>query len=277
MRRLALFALLPLAACSKAPTDAAPHQIHIAGSSAGYPLSTEVAERLMREDPDVLAPLVRAGGTGEGIARFCDTDNPTRPDILITTRRMTADEQARCSANGSSDVEQKEIGTTTVALVEAKGGPSLPDLTRADLAKALTSRAKTWAEVRDGLPPIPIVIHGPTPTPGIADMLYGPILENGQTVRADHVYAGHGADAELVAHIVAEKPGTIGVIPLEQALAHRDTLSAIPLSGAAPLHLVLVSRPKDSGHVPGLARLLDYYRDALSKPRPGLQDPDVTR
>jgi len=103
MRRLALFALLSLAACSRGPTGSAPHQIHIAGSSAGYPLSTEVVERLMREDPDVLAPLVRAGGTGEGIARFCDTNNPTRPDILITTRTMTAEERARCAANGSTD------------------------------------------------------------------------------------------------------------------------------------------------------------------------------
>lgn len=301
MRRLALLALLPLAACSKAPTGPAPHQIHIAGSSAGFLLSTEVAERLMREAPDVLAPLVRAGGTGEGIARFCDTDNPTRPDILITTRRMTAEEQARCAANGSTDVEQKEIGTTAVVLVEAKGGPPLPGLTRIDVAQALTSNAKTWAEVRQGLPAIPIVIHGPTPTPGIADTLYGPILQDGQKVRTDAAYTGHGADAKLVARIVAEKQGTVGIMPLSQAIAHLDTLSIIQPNlpatapenrakppwdkpGAytpsmartytAPLRLFIVSRTND-GQVAGLDRLLGFYRDALSKPRRELQGPDV--
>lgn len=290
MRRLALLALLPLAACSKAPTGPAPHQIHIAGSSAGYLLSTEVAERLMREDPDVLAPLVRAGGTGEGIARFCDKDNPTRPDILITTREMTADEKARCAANGSTDIEQKEIGTTAVVLVEAKGAPPVPGLTRIDVAKALTTNAKTWADVRPGLPAIPITIHGPTPTPAIADTLYGPILQAGQRVRTDGAYTGHGADAGLVARIVAERPGTIGIVPLSQALAHQDMLAIVPLGSplldlsggkghtagmantyGSALTLLIVTRPHDIGRVPGLSQLLGYYREALAQPRKDFQ------
>ncbi|WP_454884650.1 PstS family phosphate ABC transporter substrate-binding protein [Sphingomonas oryzagri] len=282
MRRLALLALLPLAACTKAPTGTAPHQIHIAGSSAGFLLSTEVAERLMRENPDVLAPLVRAGGTGEGIARFCDKDNPTRPDILITTREMTADEQARCAANGSSDVEQKAIGTTAVVLVEAKGGPSLPGLTRIDVAKALTSNARTWADVRPGLPTIPIAIHGPTPTPGIADTLYGPILQDGQTVRTDRAYTGHGADAGRVAQLVAENPGTVGIVPLA-ALARPNDLEKIgvsgsrhgserpgidvPVKGALALPLLMIDRSGDVARVPGLKRLFGYYDDALRQPR----------
>jgi len=274
MRRLALFALLSLAACSRGPTGSAPPQIHIAGSSAGYPLSTEVAERLMREDPDVLAPLVRAGGTGEGIARFCDTDNPTRPDILITTRTMTAEERARCAADGSTDVEQRAIGTTAVVLVEAKGATPIPGLTRADIAKALTSDARTWAEVRPGLPAVPIMIHGPTPAPGIADTLYGPILRVGQKVRGDGAYAGHGADADLVARIVAEKPGSVGISPLAQALAHQESLVTMPLDGGF-LPLFLVTRSKESTPVPGLDRLLGYYRDALGKPRPELRSPAI--
>jgi len=276
MRRVPLLALLALAACSKAPTGSAPHQIHVAGSIAGYPLSTEVAERLMREDPHVLAPLVRAGGTGEGLARFCDPDNPTRPDVLVTTRKLTADEQARCAANGSTDIEQKEIGTTAVVLVEAKGAPPIDGLTRIDIASALTSRAKTWADVRAGLPAISIAIHGPTPTPAIADTLYGPILQDGQQVRADGAYTGHGADAERVVRIVAAKPGTIGIVPLAQAIGHRDSLTAIPLGDVARMPLFLVTRPKTSGEIPGLDRLMSYYRDALAKPRPELQSPDVT-
>ncbi|MBA2936127.1 substrate-binding domain-containing protein [Sphingomonas sp. CGMCC 1.13654] len=290
MRRLALLCLLPLAACSKAPTGTAPHQIHIAGSSAGYLLSTEVAERLMREDPDVLAPLVRAGGTGEGIARFCDPDNPTRPDILITTREMTADERARCAANGSSDVEQKQIGTTAAALVEAKGAPPIPGLNRIDVAKALTSNVKTWADVRPGLPAIPIAIHGPTPTPGIADTLYGPFLQDGEKVRTDGAYTGHGADAGLVARIVAGKLGTVGIVPLSQALAHEETLAVVRLGDGLPglddakgntagmantygdaLPLFIVTRPKDASRIPGLDRLLDYYRDALAQPHKEFQ------
>ena len=267
MRRLALLALLPLAACSKAPTGAAQHQIHIAGSSAGYLLSAEVAERLMREDPDVLAPLVRAGGTGEGIARFCDKDNPTRPDILITTRRMTADEQARCAANGSSKVEQKWIGDTTVMAVQAKNSPPPPFGCRTDIIKALTSNARTWAEVRPGLPALPIMIHGPTPTPSIADTLYGPILKNNETVRTDGAYVGHGADADMVARIIANKPGAIGIVPYPQAFSHRDTLTIVAVADVKAFPLFLVSRLGDDRQVPGLARLRRYYDDALSHDR----------
>jgi phosphate transport system substrate-binding protein len=285
MRRLPLLALLSLAACSKAPSGTAPHQIHIAGSSAGYLISTEVAERLMREDPDVLAPLVRAGGTGEGIARFCDKDNPTRPDILITTRWMTGEEQTRCAANGSTDVEQKQIGTTAVVLVEAKGTAPIPGLNRIDVAKALTTNAKTWADVRPGLPAIPIAIHGPTPTPGIADTLYGPILQDGQKVRTDGAYTGHGADAGRVAQLISEKPGTVGIIPLA-ALAQHNDLQVMGVSGsphisegagidvtaegALALPLLMIQRPGDVARVPGLKHLLGYYDDALRQPRQDL-------
>jgi ABC-type phosphate transport system substrate-binding protein len=283
MRRLALFAFLALAACSKAPTGAAPHQIHVAGSSAGFLLSTEVAERLMREDPDVLAPLVRAGGTGEGIARFCDKDNPTRPDILITTRKMTAEEQVRCAANGSGDIEQRPIGASAVILVEARGGPSLPGLTRTELASALTSNTKTWAAIRPELPASPILIHGPAPTPGIADTLYGPILQAGQYVRSDGAYVGHGADAALVAQSVAGNPGSVGIIPAAQFVGNRYNLSPIHVTGGGAvsmdegasveptgllgISLFLVHRPHDARIVPGLTRLLSYYHDALRRPR----------
>jgi phosphate transport system substrate-binding protein len=282
--RNTLLVLLALSACNKAPpTSPAPYQIHIAGSSAGFPLSSEVAERLMREDPDVLAPLVRAGGTGEGIASFCDTPNPTRPDILITTRTMTPGEQARCAADGSPDVEQKAIGATAIALVEAKGASPLHGLTRADVASALTSSAKTWAEVRPSLPAVPIVIHGPTPMPAIADTLYGPFLEDGQKVRTDGAYIGHGADADFVARLVAEKPGTIGIIPIGQLVAHSDSLASIlvtggptasmepganvTMSGVIGVPLFLIHRPNDSRLVPGLGHLLGYYDDALRRPR----------
>jgi ABC-type phosphate transport system substrate-binding protein len=293
MRRLALLALLALAACSKAPTGAAPHQIHIAGSSAGYPLSTQVAERLMREAPDVLAPLVRAGGTGEGIARFCDTDNPTRPDILITTRFITPKEMERCHANGSTDYQivQSALGESAIVLIQGKRAAPLPGLRINDVEKALTSSAKTWADVRKGLPPRPIILRGPTPTPAIADTLYGPILRDDQRVRTDGAYKGYGADADMVIHAVAEAPGAIGVVPLSQALAHRDTVTIIPFTLVPGLTnpkwhlsdhdiwfrtylpLMLIHRRQDTDRVPGLALLLKYYQEAIEAGRPDIESP----
>ncbi len=277
-------ALLMLPGCRKAvDTAAPPPQIHIAGSSAAFPFSTAAAERLMREDPSVLAPLVRADGSGAAIARFCDRPSLTRPDIAVLTRAMTPAEAAQCAANGRQPTLDTPIGQTAFVLVTAHGGPALP-LSRAALYRALTSpHARTWADADPALPALPIRIEGPAANPAIADGLFGLLLAPGCTaaggqdctmvrVRRDDAYVAHGADAELVAQAVAKTPGTIGLLPYAQAFRHRDTLDLLPLDGvrpspetiadgrypaSAPLRLVAGSA------VPGLARLLAFYADAM--------------
>jgi hypothetical protein len=164
MRRSALLALLAacssLAACSKAPEGRAPHQIHIAGSRAGFPFTTLVAERLMREDTAAIAPLVRAGGSADDdIARFCDGKGEPHPDLLLASRDMTAAELRRCAANGIATVTRIPIGAApagTPLLLIAKADevattPALPRLI-GDIADAL---APGGAFEQHGLVPLP--------------------------------------------------------------------------------------------------------------------------
>ncbi len=278
-------ALLMLPGCRKAADTAAPPpQIHIAGSSAAFPFSTAAAERLMREDASVLAPLVRADGSGAAIARFCDRPSPTRPDIAVLTRAMAPAEVAQCTANSRQPTVSTAIGWTAFVLVTAHGGPALP-LSRAALYRALTSQnARTWADADPHLPALPIRIEGPAADPAIADGLFGLLLAPGCTaagghdcatirIRRDGAYAGHGADAELVAQAVGKTPGAVGLLPYAQAFRHRDALDLLPLDGvqptpetiadgrypaSAPLLLVAGSA------VPGLARLLAFYADAMA-------------
>jgi phosphate transport system substrate-binding protein len=278
-------ALLMLPGCRKAADTAVPlQQIHIAGSSAAFPFSTAAAERLMREDPSVLAPLVRADGSGAAIARFCDHPSPTRPDIAILTRAMTPAEVAHCAANARQPTLSTPIGRTAFVLVTAHGGPALP-LSRAALYRALTSpHARTWTDADPRLPALPIRIEGPAADPAIADGLFALLLAPGCgaaegndcttiRVRRDGAYAGHGADAELVVQAVAKAPGTVGLLPYAQAFRHRDTLDMLPLDGVRPspetiadgrypasARLLLIA----GSAVPGLARLLAFYADALA-------------
>ena len=277
MRRLCLFALFMLAACGKsAPTGLAPHQIHIAGSSAGFPFTTLVAERLMREDADAIAPLVRAGGSSDGIARFCDGPGELHPDLVVASRAMTSAEAHHCAAGGVVNVGSIPLGFTAFVAVMAKDGAALP-LARAALSRALTGNARTWAEVDPSLPALAIKVQGPTPDPGIADGLYDRLLTPGARVRHDGAYVGHGANAELVAAVVATTPGAVGIIPYAQALAHADTLKMLPLDGVTPdpatiasgrypasAPLILLTKPDEVTGTPALPRMLGYMADALA-------------
>ncbi len=280
--------LLALAGCQKAPAPAvAPHQIHIVGSSAAYPFSTFAAERLMRAEPGVIAPLVRADGSGAGIARFCDKPGPLRPDIAVVTRGMTPTEVQHCAANNVSHILSTPIGLTAFVAVTAKGGPA-PTLTRAALYRMLTSpSARSWVDIDPRLPALPIRIEGPAADPAIADGLFTLLLAPGCTaaggadcaairIRRDGAYAGHGADAELVARAVAAAPGAIGILPYAQAFRHRDTLDMLPLDGVVPspetiadgrypasATLLLLAHADPATEVAGLPHLLSFYADEL--------------
>ncbi len=268
--------LLALAGCRAADTGPAPHQIHIAGSSAGFPFSTMATEQLMRADVEAIAPLVRAGGSGDGITRFCDGPGRRHPDVLIVTRVMSPAEARRCATNGVTHVATIPMGFTALVLVKQKGDPAQP-LTRAQLAQALTSGARDWSAIDPRLPARAIRIEGPTPDPAIADMLFGPVLSPGAHVRADGVYTGHGANADLIATRVALTPGAIGILPYSQAMTHADTLSILPLDGVAPTPktiaagrypasapLMLMVKADEVATTPALPRLLGYYAAGLA-------------
>jgi len=274
--RTALALLLALAACGRTQPPA-PHQIHIVGSSAGFPFSSMAAERLMREDVTAIAPLVRAGGSGEGIARFCDGPGRLHPDIVIAARPMTPAETRRCTVDGVTRVAAVPIGFTAFVLVAAKDSAALP-LTRATLSTALTTSAHRWSDVDPALPAMPIRVVGPAPDPAIADGLFDRLLVTGAShIRHDGGYTGYGADAERVARSVAERPGTIGILPYAQAWQHRRTLRLLALDGVAPTPqtiassrypasapLLLLAKPDEAAHVPALPRLLSYCADGLA-------------
>lgn len=276
MRRTVFLALLSaLAACGKSPPPA-PHQIHIVGSSAGFPFSSSAAERLMREDAEAIAPLVRAGGTGEGIARFCDGPGRRHPDLVLATRDMTPAETQRCAANGVTRVARVPIGFTALVLVTAKDGPDLP-LTRSALTAALTTNAKSWSQVDPVLPATAIRLIGPAPDPAIADGVSDLLPPTGAShIRHDGAYTGYGADAERVARAVIAAPAAVGLLPYAQAWLHRDTLRFLTLDGVSPTPatiatnrypasapLFLLAKPDEAAHVPALPRLLGYYADGV--------------
>ncbi len=286
--RIALVAVLALAACSRsAPSGPEPHQIRLVGASAALPFTAAAAEDLMRAQADAIAPLVQAGGSGAGIARFCGGLGAHHPDLVAATRAMTAAEQARCAANGVARVATVPFGWSALVLV-ARRDARVPALTRADLWRALTGPARSWSQVRPGLPDTAILIDGPTPRPVLADGLFERLLGPGCRaaggscgairVRGDGAYRGHGADAELVADTIeTARPGAIGIVPYADAIRHAETVRLLPLDGVSPdaaaiasgryparLPLVLIIKADAVRAVPGMPALLRLFADALA-------------
>jgi phosphate transport system substrate-binding protein len=272
-RLLLLLALLvALAACQRDAAPPPPRQIHIVGSIAAFAPSSAAAERLMRERPELVAPLVQADGTVAGIARFCAGEGPRFPDIAGATRPMTAAEQAACRAHGVGVIATLRLGRTAfVAVAAPESHP--PILSRAALARALAGPARTWAEIDPALPSAPILIDGPSPP--VADDLAGPLLPPGAALRRDPAYRDHGADAGLIAEAVATHPGTIGILPWPEAAARAGRLRILPLDGIVPdgwtiatgrypatAPLLLFVKRDEVRRVPGLGLLLRYYGDA---------------
>lgn len=268
-----LAALLSLPACQKTPITPAPRQIHLVGSIAAYPFSVAVAERFMREETEAVAPLAQADGTGSGIARFCAGLGAAHPDLVGAARAMTAAERAGCAKNGIDDIAEIPFGWSALVLVTRPDTPAFAP-TRADLQQALSGAASDWHTIDPALPALRIALHGPTPSPALADGLFGPILTPDAVVRKDGVYRPHGADAEAVIRAVFETPGTIGLAPWAYAVKHGDALRLLPIDGVIPnaetiasgryparLSLILYAKAAEVPAVPGLPKLLADYAE----------------
>jgi phosphate transport system substrate-binding protein len=286
--RAVLLALLLLAACSRAaPGGPEPHQIRLVGASAALPFTAAVAEDFMRAQADAIAPLVQAGGSAAGIARFCGGLGAHHPDLVAATRPMTPAEQARCAAGGVTRIATVQFGWSALVLVVRRDAV-MPGLTRADLWRVLTGGALSWADVRAGLPQAAIQVDGPTPRPALADGLFEALLVPGcraaagtcgnAAVRRDGTYRGHGADTDLVADTVeTAPPGAVGIVTYADAVRHADTLRMLALDGVTPdagtiatgryparLPLVLMVKAGEAPAVPGMPTLLARFAQALA-------------
>ncbi|HVG49873.1 MAG TPA: substrate-binding domain-containing protein, partial [Rubellimicrobium sp.] len=95
--------------------------IQVAGSSTVLPYATIVAEAF-GENFDVPTPVVEGGGTGAGLARFCEGVGEDQIDIANASRPMKASEFEACQANGVTDIEEVRIGYDGIVFASTKGG-----------------------------------------------------------------------------------------------------------------------------------------------------------
>ncbi|MCG2841024.1 substrate-binding domain-containing protein [Sandaracinobacter sp. RS1-74] len=246
--------LFALVSCADSRT-----QIRIVGSSTVFPFTTAVAENFSRNNPEYLAPIVEATGTGGGIKLFCAGLGSRFPDVVNASRRMKASELRDCARNGAVHVVEIQVGIDGVVLAQGKGGAAF-DLSLRDVYAALAAEpfgrpqtAKTWKDVNPALPAVRIEVIGPPPTSGTRDAFNELYMEPGcdtdpamrelkkadsarhktvcNKIREDGAYVEAGENDNLIVQKLAANPQSVGVLGFSFLERNLDTIRDVPIDG----------------------------------------------
>lgn len=294
--RLFAAALGVLGAChDQASGSGARAQITVVGSSTVYPFTTVIAEQFVASDPDAVAPVIEATGTGAGLKLFCGGIGPRYPDIANASRRMKRSEYAACENSGAGDILEIQLGIDGIALVAAKDGPRLA-LTPGALYRALAAKpsgnvnaARDWSDVDPRYPATAIRVYGPPATSGTRDALAELILTPGcdasdaaartlavgdpdahrircTRIRDDGVYVDAGENDNFVVQKLQADPQAIGVIGYSYLAGNAGAVNGLTLSGVTPSYASIAD-----GRYPGARPLFLYVKRAHLAAVPGLR------
>ena len=268
--------------------------IRIVGSSTVYPFTKAVAERFARANPGVPSPIVESTGTGAGMKLFCGGVGAQYPDITNASRRMKASEFKLCAANGVSQVTEVQVGLDGLALATSKAtalsGISTKDfylaMAKAPFGKPNTS--KTWKDVNNSLPAIPIRVYGPPTTSGTRDSMvdqfmvvacetspailamkkadepkYNAICKG---VRSDGAFIEAGENDNLIVQKLEANPNTLGVFGYSYLEENTNRLKGLSINGVAPTNASV-----SSFKYPGARAMFIYIKNAHLKAIPGIR------
>lgn len=243
-----------LAACGGGRT-----QIRIVGSSTVFPFTTAVAENFNRNNPQFMAPIVEATGTGGGIKLFCSGVGTRYPDIANASRRMKPAELEECERNGAPGVVEIQVGIDGVVMVQGKDGTPI-DLRLRDVYAALAAQpfgqpqtAQLWSDVNPDLPAIRIEVMGPPPTSGTRDAFNELYMEAGcdtepamkalkatdsgrhrqicHQIREDGAYVESGENDNLIVQKLGANPRALGVLGYSFLEQNLDKLRDVAIDG----------------------------------------------
>jgi phosphate transport system substrate-binding protein len=165
--------------------------IQITGSSTVLPFSTIAAESF-GENYDFNTPIVEGGGTGAGIAKFCETSDPASVDIANASRKMKSGEVSLCNKNSVGKVLEVRIGYDGIVFASDVNGPEFA-FTPSDWFNALaaevvvdgklvTNPYTKWSEVDPKLPDQEIMVFVPGTKHGTREVFDQKVITKGCTV-----------------------------------------------------------------------------------------------
>ena len=290
-----------------AGTAMARDEIRIVGSSTVFPYTQAVAENFANVT-GAPSPIVESTGTGGGMKIFCGGIGEQFPDITGASRAMKASEYELCQQNGVTEISEALIGFDGLSIATSRAAETDWDLSLVDIYNALAAQTevdgewvdnpnKTWADVRDDLPPVEILVYGPPPTSGTRDafvelamhagceelpMVEGKdgdwISENCSRMRQDGAFVEAGENDNLIVQRLNADPNAMGIFGYSFLYENLDTLKGVKIDGVEPDMDTIadksypVSRPlyfyvknAHRGVIPNLDAFLEEYMsdDAL--------------
>ena len=167
--------------------------IHVTGSSTVLPFATIAAESF-GENSEFNTPIVEGGGTGAGIAKFCETADPASVDIANASRKMKSGEVATCHKNGVNNILEVPIGYDGIVFASAASGPEFA-FTPSDWFNALAAEVEVdgklvpnpytkWNQVDPSLPDQEIMVFIPGTKHGTREVFDQKVILKGCSVFA---------------------------------------------------------------------------------------------
>lgn len=165
--KFAVSALALIAASATAAAAQGRGEVQVAGSSTVLPYATIAAEAFAENITDFPSPVVQGGGTGGGLAQFCEGVGENTIDIANASRPISAKERETCAANGVTDIIEVRIGYDGIVFASDVAGADFA-LTPKDVFLALAkdvvvdgqvvaNTAESWQDVNPALPDQPIL------------------------------------------------------------------------------------------------------------------------
>ncbi|WP_435168693.1 PstS family phosphate ABC transporter substrate-binding protein [Falsirhodobacter sp. 1013] len=273
--------------------------IQVAGSSTVLPYATIVAEAF-GENFDFPTPVVQSGGSGAGLAQFCEGVGSTTIDIANASRLIKDSELKTCQDNGVTDIMHVQIGYDGIVFASAVNGEKF-EFTPADWYKALAAQVvvdgkmvanpyTTWNEVNPDLPEQPILAFIPGTKHGTREVFEEKVLTAGceESGAMEEITALSDKDAakkacvavrtdgksvdidgdytETLARIQSDANG-IGVFGLSFYENNTNALQVATMSGVVP-----TTESIASGEYPVSRPLQFYVKKAHIGVVPGLKE-----
>ena len=205
-------------------------KIQIDGSSSVYPITEAVAEEYRVNHADIRI-TVGVSGTGGGFKKFARGET----DISNASRPITAKEVAACKANNIAFIEIP-VAYDGLAVVVSPSNDFVDYLTVAELKKiwepAAQNKIKSWKQVREGFPDLPIRLYGAGTSSGTYDYFTEAIVGKAKSSRGD--YTASEDDNVLVQGVASDKGG-LGYFGLAYYLENKNKLKLVGIdNGLGP-------------------------------------------
>lgn len=283
-----------------ATAAAARDQVQVSGSSTVLPYSNIVAE-VFGENTDFRTPVIESGGSGAGLAKFCEGVGTNTIDIANASRPIREGELATCNANGVTEIMEVRIGYDGIVFASSINGPDFA-FSPSDWFNALSAKVvvdgkmadnatATWDQVNPEFPAQEILAFVPGTKHGTREVFEEKVIMAGceesgalevftaelgdedaaeeacMTLRTDGKSVDIDGDYTETLNRIESSPNGIGVFGLSFYENNTDKLKVGTINGVTPSTETIAS-----GDYPVSRPLFFYVKKAHFAEIDGLKD-----